>query len=128
MQFIKRNMRNILPFVGIVVVIVALAIISGGRIFIKGNLNNILWLGVISLATCVLNFGVGRWLGRRYGDVVAGGQLLGQKNTALGIWMANTFLNPLTSVTLAFYAIWQNLFNSWQIWRHDRTMKRSEEI
>ncbi len=42
MQFIKRNMRNILPFVGIVVVIVALAIISGGRIFIKGNLNNIL--------------------------------------------------------------------------------------
>lgn len=42
MQFIKRNMRNILPFVGLVVVIVLLAIISGGRIFGKGNLNNIL--------------------------------------------------------------------------------------
>jgi len=42
MQFIKRNMRNILPFVGLVVVIVVLAIISGGRIFGKGNLNNIL--------------------------------------------------------------------------------------
>ena len=33
MQFIKRNMRNILPFVGLVVVMVVLAIISGGRIF-----------------------------------------------------------------------------------------------
>lgn len=94
----------------------------------KGNVTNILWLGVISLATCVLNFGVGRWMGRRYGDVVAGGQLLGQKNTAMGIWMANTFLNPLTSVTLAFYAIWQNLFNSWQIWRLDRTEKHPEEV
>ncbi|MDO4733952.1 MAG: ABC transporter permease [Lachnospiraceae bacterium] len=42
MQFIKRNMRNILPFVGLIVVIVVLAIISGGRIFGRGNLNNIL--------------------------------------------------------------------------------------
>ncbi len=42
MQFIKRNMRNILPFVGLILVVVILAIISGGRIFIKGNLNNIL--------------------------------------------------------------------------------------
>ena len=37
MQFIKRNMRNILPFVGLVVVIVVLAIISGGRIFGKAG-------------------------------------------------------------------------------------------
>ena len=42
MQLIKRNIRNILPFVGLILVVVVLAIISNGRIFIKGNLNNIL--------------------------------------------------------------------------------------
>ena len=42
MQLIKRNMRNILPFVGLILVVVILAIVSGGRIFGKGNLNNIL--------------------------------------------------------------------------------------
>ncbi|MBR7075962.1 MAG: ABC transporter permease [Lachnospiraceae bacterium] len=42
MQFIKRNVRNILPFVGLILVVVVLAIVSGGRIFAKGNLNNIL--------------------------------------------------------------------------------------
>lgn len=85
----------------------------------KGNLHNILWLGLCSMITCAFHFGFGKWLGKKYGDKMAGGQLLGQKNTAMGIWMANTYLNPLASVFLAFYSIWQNLFNSWQLWRHD---------
>lgn len=91
-------------------------------IFIHGNGNgwNILWLGVASILTCAFNFGFGKWLGRQQGDTMAGGQLLGQKNTAMGIWMANTYLNPLASVFLAFYSVWQNLFNSWQLWRQDR--------
>ena len=42
MQLIKRNVRNILPFVALILVVVVLAIVSGGRIFAKGNLNNIL--------------------------------------------------------------------------------------
>ena len=87
----------------------------------EGNWNNIVWLGVMSLLICAVQFALGKWLGRRYGDVIAGGQLLGQKNTAMGIWMANNFLHPLASVVLAFYAIFQNLFNSWQIWRHEKT-------
>ena len=67
-----------------------------------------------------IHFATGKWLGSKYGDRIAGGQLLGQKNTAMGIWMANTYLNPLASVFLAFYSIWQNLFNSWQLWHQDR--------
>ena len=77
-------------------------------------------LGIASAVVCAVHFGLGKWIGSRHGDRVAGGQLLGQKNTAVGIWMANTYLNPLASVFLAFYSIWQNLFNSWQLWRHDR--------
>ncbi len=80
----------------------------------------ITWLGVASLLFCVVQFALGKWVGGKYGDVIAGGQLLGQKNTAMGIWMANHYLHPLTSTVLAFYAILQNLFNSWQIWRHEK--------
>lgn len=80
-----------------------------------GHWSAIAWLGGLSLVFCVIQFGVGRKLGRRYGDVVSGGQLLGQKNTAMGIWMANTFLSPLSSVFLAFYSIYQNLWNAWQL-------------
>ena len=81
----------------------------------EGNWNSIVWLGILSLTFCVLQFAFGRWLGKKYGDVVGGGQLLGQKNSAMGIWMANTFLTPLSSVFLAFYSVFQNVFNAWQL-------------
>lgn len=92
----------------------------------KGNEYNILLLGVASIITCAVHFSFGKWLGHRNGDTIAGGQLLGQKNTAMGIWMATTYLDPLSSVFLAFYSVWQNIFNSWQIWRHDRRVMREE--
>ena len=81
----------------------------------EGNWNSIAWLGALSLVFCVVQFGFGRWLGKRYGDMIGGGQLLGQKNSAMGIWMANTFLTPLSSVFLAFYSIFQNVWNAWQL-------------
>lgn len=89
----------------------------------EGHWDCILWLGIASLLFCAVQFALGKWIGRKYGDVIAGGQLLGQKNTAMGIWMANNYLEPLTSVVLAFYAIFQNLFNSWQIWYYERKKK-----
>lgn len=92
----------------------------------KGNEHNIFLLGVASIITCAVQFGFGKWLGSKQGDKMAGGQLLGQKNTAMGIWMATTYLDPLSSVFLAFYSVWQNIFNSWQIWRHDRRVMKEE--
>lgn len=83
----------------------------------EGNWSSILWLGVASLLFCVIQFGFGRWLGSKYGDKISGGQLLGQKNTAMGIWMANYYLTPLASVFMAFYSVFQNVWNSWQMWR-----------
>ncbi|MDE5869008.1 MAG: bile acid:sodium symporter, partial [Muribaculaceae bacterium] len=83
----------------------------------NGNYNNLLWLGAASLLICAMQFGTGRLIGKRYGDRIAGGQLLAQKNSAMGIWMLNTFMNPVASVALACYSIWQNIFNSWQIYR-----------
>lgn len=77
-------------------------------------------MAVAAGAICVLQFVVGRRLGRRYGDAVAGGQSLGQKNTVLAIWMAQSFMNPLSSIAPTAYIIWQNLVNSYQIYRKDK--------
>ena len=97
-------------------------------IFINGagNWHSILWLGVSALVFCVIQFGLGKWIGHSYGDTIAGGQLMGQKNSAMGIWMANHYLHPLASVFLAFYSVFQNLFNSWQIWYYGHGTKRRE--
>lgn len=91
----------------------------------EGNWYSIIWLGVSALLFCIIQFGLGKWIGHKYGDTIAGGQLLGQKNSAMGIWMANHYLHPLASVYLAFYSIFQNLFNSWQIWYYERRDKKS---
>ena len=91
----------------------------------KGNWNSILWLGISALLFCIIQFGLGKWIGHKYGDTIAGGQLLGQKNSAMGIWMANHYLLSLASVFLAFYSVFQNLFNSWQIWRFEKRKKKA---
>ena len=89
----------------------------------KGNTHIILWLSAASLIACVIQFAFGKKVGKKYGDKVAGGQALGQRNTALAIWMSYTYLDPLASIFPATYSIWQNLYNSYQLWQHDRAAK-----
>ena len=104
------------------------------------QISNIAILLVSSFFICLLQFGLGKligyWLpapskGRDYQDVlinpaaapktmervssITAGQAFGQKNTSLGVWMANTFLNPMSSLGAAAYIVWQNLFNSVQL-------------
>ena len=61
------------------------------------------------------------------GDKISGAQGLGQKNTVLAIWMAMTYLNPLSSVAPAAYVAWQNTINSWQLYRHQRKIDAGSE-
>ena len=79
-----------------------------------------LWLAFAALAICLVQFKVGRMLGRRYGDAPAGGQSLGQKNTVLAVWMAQSFLDPISSIAPTAYIVWQNFVNSYQIWKKDK--------
>ena len=82
-------------------------------------------LCAVSLLACVIQFAVGRAIGRRYGDPVSGSQSLGQKNTVLAVWLALSYLHPLASVAPAAYIAWHNLFNSLQIYLHDRRREQS---
>ena len=106
----------------------------------QSQISNIIILLVASFFACLLQFGLGKligyWLpapskGRDYQDVlinpaaapktmagvssITAGQAFGQKNTSLGVWMAQTYLNPLAALGAAAYIIWQNLFNSAQL-------------
>src|SRR5574344_192870 len=75
-------------------------------------------LTVISLLTCLFQFGIGRLIGIRYHEDVAATQSLGQKNVAMGLWLIFSYLNPLVSVGMATYSIFQNSINSLQIYLH----------
>ncbi len=46
---------------------------------------------------------------------VTAGQAFGQKNTSLGVWLAQSYLCPLSAIGPAAYIIWQNIFNSLQL-------------
>lgn len=69
---------------------------------------------------CGAQFYIGRKIGKRCGDKIAGAQGLGQKNTVLAIWMALTYLNPISSVGPAAYVAWQNTVNSLQLYYKDK--------
>lgn len=74
-------------------------------------------LAVVAAVICIAQFALGRKIGAKFGDTVAGGQSLGQKNTILAVWMAQSFLNPLSCVAPTAYIIWQNIVNSYQIYK-----------
>lgn len=100
---------------------VALAIVTGQTV--RSLMNSDaevyveIWLALAGLITCVIQFYLGRRIGGKYNDRISAGQALGQKNTVLAIWMAYTYLNPLASVAPGSYVLWQNIFNSWQLWQ-----------
>lgn len=76
-------------------------------------------IGVVSLASCLFQFVLGRrFAGGGDGVVrITSGQALGQKNTGFIIWLGLTYMTPVTSVVGGLYAIWQNLVNSYELYK-----------
>ena len=81
------------------------------------TLRFLLFIAAGSLLLCIFQFACGRTIGRRFGETVNAGQGLGQKNTAFAIWIACTYLLPLSAVGPGCYILWQNIINSIEIWR-----------
>ena len=74
-------------------------------------------IALLGLLLCIIQFAVGRFIGHYFNHTQEAGQALGQKNTAFAIWMAYTYLNPLSSVGPGCYILWQNIINSVEIWQ-----------
>lgn len=101
---------------------VALTVVIGNitrfvRLRADSNYGLVALIAIAALVICLLQFYFGRRIGRRFDRTVAGGQSLGQKNTVLAIWLTQTYLNPLATLGPGAYVLWQNLVNSWQIWK-----------
>jgi BASS family bile acid:Na+ symporter len=102
--------------------VTALTVVTGTTVDFLINRDNTDYktetgLLILSLILCCLQFVAGRRIGKHYGDPISSGQGLGQKNTILGIWMAQTYLHPLTAIAPAGYILWQNIINSRQLYK-----------
>ena len=82
----------------------------------------LLLIAFLCLLLCLVQFAVGRYIGHFFHRPQEAGQALGQKNTAFAIWIAYTYLNPLSSVGPGCYILWQNIVNSIELWHHERQL------
>lgn len=108
---------------------VALAIVSGQTVRSLVNSDAPVFVEVLialaGLVTCCVQFYLGKRIGGHYRERISGGQALGQKNTVLAIWMSYTYLNPLSSVGPGSYVLWQNIINSYQLWKKRKKEDKS---
>lgn len=81
-------------------------------------------IAVVSLILCITQFLLGKFIGYFFNTSINAGQALGQKNTPFAIWIACTYLNPLSSVGPGCYILWQNIINSVEIWQERKKSER----
>ena len=113
--------RNIPFFLWLVAL--ALAIAMTTRAIVNSNVSVLTMaaIALVSLVCCVVQFAYGRFVGRRYGECITGGQALGQKNTVFAIWLAYTFMTPITALAGGFYSVWHNVINTWQLYKKNHS-------
>ena len=85
----------------------------------------LLLIAVLALILCLIQFAMGKYIGHFFRSTINAGQALGQKNTAFAIWIAYTYLNPLSTVGPGCYILWQNIINSVEIWHYSKSKKRT---
>lgn len=104
--------------------VVALCIVTARTVFSIVESHNdvslLLYMVLGAGVVCFVQFAVGKKIGDRYHDRISAGQAFGQKNTVLAIWMAQTYLHPFSAIAPGAYVLWQNIVNSWQMWRKER--------
>ena len=77
-------------------------------------------IAAATLLLCVVQFVIGRVIGRRLGEEINAGQALFQKNTGLSIWVSYMYLSTVASIGAGCYVLWQNIINSFEIWEAER--------
>lgn len=78
----------------------------------EASLTLLLMIALLTFILCFVQFFIGRGIGKYLGEEINSGQALFQKNTALSIWVAYMYLNPVASIGAGCYVLWQNIINS----------------
>ena len=99
-----------------------LALVLATRALLLSGLGfwSIAGIVVVSVLTCFVQFFAGHRLHREKVENLTAGQALGQKNTGFLIWLGYNYMTPVTSVAGGLYAIWQNLYNSWELYQKEK--------
>lgn len=109
--------RNLPFYLWLIALSLAIAMTSRAIAHSDLSLFTMAGIAIVSLACCIVQFAIGRYIGSRYGETITGGQSLGQKNTVFAIWFAYTFLTPVTAIAGGFYSLWHNLVNTRQLYK-----------
>ena len=81
------------------------------------NLEIVFLIAGSSALLCIFFFSLGWFIGgKEYRHEAS--QSLGQKNNAFTIWIALTFMNPISVVGPVFYVFFQNLYISYELHKH----------
>ncbi len=83
-------------------------------------------IAAVSLVLCLLGFITGRIIGGKR-LFLESSQSLGQKNTTLTIYLALTYASPAAALGPAFYVIWHNSWNAYQLWKRTGHLNRIRE-
>jgi BASS family bile acid:Na+ symporter len=84
-----------------------------------GSFTILLYIALISMGICAVNFALGAWIGGQQYSLEAR-QALGQKNLSFVIWIALAFINPLVAMGPTFYILYHHVVNSWVIYRFEK--------
>jgi bile acid:Na+ symporter, BASS family len=88
------------------------------RTELSHNLSIVFKIGIVSLLLCIFFFSVG-WLIGGKEHAAESSQSLGQKNNAFTLWISLTFMSPLSALGPVFYVLFQNIYISWQLYKHN---------
>ena len=83
------------------------------------GIGEVVLIALISLVLCFLGFFLGNLIGGKRLFLECG-QTLGQKNTTLTIYLAMVYASPAVALGPAFYVIWHNTWNAFQLWKRTR--------
>lgn len=87
----------------------------------------VVWICLSVAVLVCIQFYIGKKIGSIYNDRMAAGQGLAQKNTVLSIWMAMMYLSPQSAIGPGACLLCQNIFNSWQIWQHNKQQEVAKQ-
>lgn len=86
-----------------------------------------LTLVLTALATALTGlilFKIGERVIGRQSYPIESGLALGRKNTMFALWVSLTFINPMVALGPIFYVLFQNSYNSWQLFNLNKIQKR----
>lgn len=84
----------------------------------------ILGVALVSFCLCLLQFQLGERMANTRIHPWESSLALGRKNTMLAIWIALTYIDPIVAMSPMFYIIFQNAYNSWQMFQLSRKEKQ----